>query len=219
MAHFYGFIQGQAGDATRMGSKRSGYSAWAQSHQGRIRVELRHNDYGEIERDEATVSIEGGHSAYNVRTHYLPTFDLTVVPAALSCGDPKVDRIWERIQAEFNKLNDEAPKALKRAKRRERRAQLQAQREQVARNALVASMSEAEIAAYMSATEIHDREYALRVAQSDETLGRIENGALTCRVTDYDSPTGQRFVHLGRLAATMPQDALTRSLDASEVGS
>jgi hypothetical protein len=215
MAHFYGFIQGQAGDATRMGSKNSGYSAWAQSHEGRIRVELRHNDYGETERDEATISIEGGYSAYSVGTSYLPTFDLTAVPAALSCGDPKVDRIWERIRTDFAKLDAEAPKALKRAKRRARKAELQAERERIAHNALLASMSEQEIAAYKSLRDCHDHDYALRLLSNDYTLERKSNGHIWCSVSDWDMPTGMREVNLTTLAATMPQDALTRSTEGT----
>lgn len=215
MAHFYGFIQGQAGDATRMGSKRSGYSAWAQSHQGRIRVELRHNDYNEVERDEATISIEGGHSAYNVRTHYLPTFDLTAVPAALSCGDPKMDRIWERIQAEFRKLDDEAPKALKRAARRQRKAERERIKAEQERELLVLSLTDAEIQAYMAVADTHDREYTLRLLKSTEVLERRNDGVHT-RVTDWDAPTGLRDVNLTALAKTLPQDKLSPTLEGSE---
>ena len=55
MAHFYGFIEGQAGSATRMGSKRSGYRAWAQNSTSRVAVdfqyaESRERDLGSLMR-------------------------------------------------------------------------------------------------------------------------------------------------------------------------
>lgn len=40
MAHFYGVIQGNRGEATRMGSKASGLETTAASWQGSVRVML-----------------------------------------------------------------------------------------------------------------------------------------------------------------------------------
>jgi hypothetical protein len=45
MAHFFGSIQGQAGDATRIGSKRSGISAYVQSWTGRITIHMQHSEH------------------------------------------------------------------------------------------------------------------------------------------------------------------------------
>ena len=43
MSHFYGTLDGQAGQATRCGSKRSGYKAVAASWQGAVEVVLHHD--------------------------------------------------------------------------------------------------------------------------------------------------------------------------------
>jgi hypothetical protein len=43
MAEFYGTLQGQAGKATRRGSKSSGLVTYAASWQGAVKVELVHN--------------------------------------------------------------------------------------------------------------------------------------------------------------------------------
>lgn len=44
MAHFYGTVQGNRGDAARMGSIHSGFSAVAASFQGAVDVHLYHVD-------------------------------------------------------------------------------------------------------------------------------------------------------------------------------
>lgn len=44
MAHFYGTIQGARGEASRLGTKGSGFHASACSWQGRIEVLLGHNE-------------------------------------------------------------------------------------------------------------------------------------------------------------------------------
>lgn len=40
MAHFYGGLQGNRGEANRCGTKQSGISVWAQSWRARVEVEL-----------------------------------------------------------------------------------------------------------------------------------------------------------------------------------
>ena len=40
MSHFYGIVQGNRGEATRGGSKNSGYSAVAASWEGAVKVNL-----------------------------------------------------------------------------------------------------------------------------------------------------------------------------------
>lgn len=139
MSHFYGGISGQAGEATRMGSKGSGYRAYAQTHQARISISLGHLDRTEppytmpdtgaekTEGDIAHVTIGGGHSTY-YRDRSV-SFNLNNVAAALDSGDPKVERIWQRIESEFRKLNEEAPKAIKRTETRRRREQRRRERE------------------------------------------------------------------------------------------
>ena len=44
MSHFYGTLQGQAGEATRCGSKRGGLTTYAASWAGAIKVEIWHNE-------------------------------------------------------------------------------------------------------------------------------------------------------------------------------
>lgn len=43
MAHFYGTIRGQRGEASRLGSKASGLAVYAASWQGAVRVTLYYN--------------------------------------------------------------------------------------------------------------------------------------------------------------------------------
>ena len=43
MSHFYGIVRGNRGEASRGGSKVSGYTATAASWSGSIRVDLTHN--------------------------------------------------------------------------------------------------------------------------------------------------------------------------------
>jgi hypothetical protein len=119
MAHFYGFIQGNRGDATRMGSKESGFTAWAQGWGSRIAANFGVNYHTDV--DEASVTIGTGPSNYSGGALRLDFPDIDAVVTALGTGDPKINRIRERIYAEIDKLNAEAPKALKRKERERKR--------------------------------------------------------------------------------------------------
>ena len=44
MSHFYGMLQGNRGEATRMGSKASGITTHTASWEGAIRVHAYHNE-------------------------------------------------------------------------------------------------------------------------------------------------------------------------------
>ena len=44
MARFYGSIQGNRGNATRMGTPNSGFTAWAAGWQGRVVIEIDDRD-------------------------------------------------------------------------------------------------------------------------------------------------------------------------------
>lgn len=61
MAHFYGRIQGNRGEATRMGSRASGFQAYAASWEGRVSTRLWHNE--ERGEDWCEVSLERHHGA------------------------------------------------------------------------------------------------------------------------------------------------------------
>lgn len=117
MATFYGGVSGNRGDATRQGSKDSGMRVYAQSYDSRITV-----DYGRYQPHDADeeqtiahVTLGGGWTTY-YRDHTL-TFNPDVVAEALDTGDERVKRIWERIEREFDRLNTEAPRAIKRARK------------------------------------------------------------------------------------------------------
>lgn len=59
MSHFYGIVQGNRGEATRGGSRDSGFTATAASWQGSVRVYLYHDD--ETGNDMARVSLAPWH--------------------------------------------------------------------------------------------------------------------------------------------------------------
>ena len=59
MAHFYGTLQGQRGQASRLGSKSSGLDTTAASWQGSVRVYLRYDE--KLDADTVLVSLEPWH--------------------------------------------------------------------------------------------------------------------------------------------------------------
>lgn len=50
MAHFYGWIKGQRGEASRLGNKSSGLSVTAASWAGAIEVTLERDEENEVDR-------------------------------------------------------------------------------------------------------------------------------------------------------------------------
>lgn len=71
MAHFYGSIQGGRGQATRCGTKNSGYESRAASWEGAVSVNLFYNeDKGE---DWASVSLSTHHGqGKNIQLYFGP---------------------------------------------------------------------------------------------------------------------------------------------------
>lgn len=61
MSHFFGKLQGNRGEATRRGDKRSGLGVRAASWEGSVKVFLYHND--EENEDWAIVWLEPWHGA------------------------------------------------------------------------------------------------------------------------------------------------------------
>jgi hypothetical protein len=57
MAHFYGLRQGSRGEATRMGlgSKDSGYLAWAQNGTSQVRVQFFFNEFAQRDLVDITL--------------------------------------------------------------------------------------------------------------------------------------------------------------------
>lgn len=145
MSHFYGGISGSRGPATRQGTKESGIQVYAQGYGSRVGVSFHHNRTDD--RDDVTITLGGGYtSSASGRGIHIP--DVDTVVRALDCGDPKVSRIWERIQSEFDKLSDAAPAAIVRQERKrekeareEQRLQQRLERE---RQQIIASMDGSE---------------------------------------------------------------------------
>jgi hypothetical protein len=118
MSHFYAGIAGSRGPATRQGTKESGISGYVQGYGSRISVGMHYNRTEE--RDDGSVVIGGGYTSNaGQKAIYLPDIDAVVL--ALNSGDPKVARIWERIQNEFDRLSSEAPAAIARQERKRER--------------------------------------------------------------------------------------------------
>jgi hypothetical protein len=138
MAHFFGGVSGKAGDATRLGNKQSGISAFVQSNESRLSVSMHYSDgqytYAEPEPEHnaASISISGGWSTY-YRGKGIGIHDLDVLAEALDLNDPKICKLWDKITDTFDKLEKEAPKAIKRNERKraaERRAEERRQHQQ-----------------------------------------------------------------------------------------
>ena len=71
MAHFYGSIQGNRGEATRCGSKNSGYTTRAVSWEGTVLVNLFYNEeYYEDWAEVCLVTHRGG--VKNITLYYGP---------------------------------------------------------------------------------------------------------------------------------------------------
>ena len=92
MAHFYGSIDGNRGEASRLGSKHSGFRAVAASYQGSVRAYLSHDeatgrDMVRVELDDwrgsgvrkPVLLYEGPIGEYAPTTHTLA--ELMVEPA------------------------------------------------------------------------------------------------------------------------------------------
>ena len=150
MSHFYSGIQGQAGEATRRGSKSSGISAYVQSWGARMSVDM-HSDMNDV--DYAEFRLHGGPSNYSAGTLALVFNDVESVVDALGSGDPKIRKIVERIHKEITKLNEEAPAAVKRGQRQAKIKANRQMREQKAKDerlaALRATITEQERHNYM----------------------------------------------------------------------
>ncbi len=68
MAQFYGTISGQRGEASRLGSKKSGLTTVAASWTGAVEVELYHSEITGV--DMARVSLVPWHSMGSSRVLY-----------------------------------------------------------------------------------------------------------------------------------------------------
>lgn len=117
MSHFYGGIEGNRGPATRMGSKDSGFRAYAQGYGARVTVAFTHTDRpewlegGDEPHDVAYVNLTGGYSSYS-RGGTLRFEHIDAIVSALD-DDEQCKRIFKRIQDEIRKLDARAVKVEK----------------------------------------------------------------------------------------------------------
>ena len=70
MAHFYGTIRGQRGEASRLGGKASGLTTYAASWQGAVRVELYYNSATDTDMVDVYLTQHRGRGAYPDRLLY-----------------------------------------------------------------------------------------------------------------------------------------------------
>ena len=77
MGTFYGTIQGNRGEATRMGSKSSGFRASAQSYDGSVITELSYRD-NEDTKDETlviSINLSDSSSSYYGKNYFYGTLE------------------------------------------------------------------------------------------------------------------------------------------------
>jgi hypothetical protein len=115
MAHFYGTIRGQAGDASRLGSKRSGIRSTVETWGAILSANIFH--FSGMEADELAVNLSTKHGSTR------PLLTITDVDTvAANMDDEKVRRRIERIHNESQKLTVEAHEAKRRKDRQRKRA-------------------------------------------------------------------------------------------------
>lgn len=112
-----------------MGNKGSGFRAWAQTWISRVTISL-WCDETDDDKTHATLSFGGGGSSgYSGRSLGFCPDELV---AALDANDPKINKIWARIERDFKRLDTEAPKAIARRDRRREQERKLAERERKA---------------------------------------------------------------------------------------
>jgi hypothetical protein len=186
MSYFYAGIQGQAGPATRMGSKNSGINGFVQSHDARLQVGM--DSLGD--EDHAYFTLAGGYSSYSSGRLTLSFPQVNSVVNAIGQGDKKIDALVERIQKDIQKLNDEAPAALKRIERRQKIETNKRFREYAARearlNALRETITDAECDNYMRLVmELETEEERERWYPAHNRYERVKESIINSSVEPY----------------------------------
>lgn len=113
-----------------MGSKNSGYSAYAQGHGSRIYIGLSYNEHNDC--DDAGITIGAGYSNYSGGSLYIGLPDVDSIVNALATNDPRVNRLAEKIREDFKKLAEVAPAAVERHKKQQERERRREERERKA---------------------------------------------------------------------------------------
>ena len=99
MSHFYGRLDGQAGTATRRGSKSSGISATVRTWSGDLDVSIIHSE--RAQQDNATVRIRPEHGSAVA----LGTFNHKAVLDAITADDKRTRAAVDAVYAAFERLN------------------------------------------------------------------------------------------------------------------
>lgn len=116
MAHFYGSLTGTNKSVTRQGSRDGGIQAWVQGHHTKLYVGMSYNHTTEC--DDAVFTLKSGQNSYSSKTFDLHFSNVDAVFDALVGGDARAVKIWDRVQRDVKKLNEIAPAAVERIKRK-----------------------------------------------------------------------------------------------------
>lgn len=114
-SQFYGLIQGQAGEATRKGSKRSGYRAWAQNGTGRIAIDLWHSDADDVDYADITIDSSTINYGWTHAIRLAGGIDLSAL--ANHSGDPQIQRHLDRARKAINQASARATKLAEKKRR------------------------------------------------------------------------------------------------------
>lgn len=109
MARFYGLVQGARGEATRMGSKGSGFEAWAQNCRSRVRTTIRARSIDDV--DLFDVDLSASTQSYSPGSlRLLSNCDLDALLTALGDMDPTTVRQINSAVQSLQKAQDSAQK-------------------------------------------------------------------------------------------------------------
>lgn len=175
MAHFFGWLQGQAGGATRLGSKRSGIAATVETWGCEARANINHCKPHIDDDVRPFVDENGEMDILSVRfgeknSARIPVLTLRNPDAvARVTDDPKIRAMFDKMHELSKKIEAEAPKAQRRIERERKRRQREFEAKQREQAELREGMSDAErrnfrmlCSPYGTYDEFYERQYELR---------------------------------------------------------
>lgn len=118
MAHFYGTLQGQAGSASRLGSKNSGITSTVETWGCELRASIDHYDRFPDEAMDM-LSVRFGDKGNSKHLFILRNPDAV----AANMDDMRMRLLFDRVDKLFKQIEDELPKAIKRKERAEKQRQ------------------------------------------------------------------------------------------------
>lgn len=119
MAHFYTTASGQAGEATRVGSKRSGVRAYVQTWTGRITVHMEHSANESC--DVGCVILTPGPRGNGTHVDITGNVDVAALVQAAEF-DPETARHLRQARLSVQRANAAALKAIAKRDRLARKA-------------------------------------------------------------------------------------------------